>query len=95
MDHVPSFTSVARYLENPALTPVLKSLIEQSALPLSSVEVDFAVDSSAFPTTTYQRWYDHKWGKTIKESQWALTQNPTFRSTYKPNRVFGSKVSGC
>ncbi len=70
MDHVPSFTSVARYIENPALTPVLKSLIEQSALPLSSVEVDFAVDSSAFSTTTYQRWYDHKWGKTIKESQW-------------------------
>ena len=70
IDHVPSFTSVARYLENPALTPVLKSLIEQSALPLSSVEVDFAVDSSAFSTTTYHRWYDHKWSKTIKESQW-------------------------
>jgi len=65
-----SFTSNARYLENPELTWLLKSLIEQSARPLKSVETDFAVDSSGFATTTYDRWFDHKWGKVRSEAKW-------------------------
>ena len=48
----------------------LKSLIEQSALPLRSVETDFAVDSSGFSTSVYNRWFDHKWGKERKEAKW-------------------------
>ena len=70
LDNVPSFTSTFRYLENPDLTPLLKSLIEQSALPLKSVETDFAVDSSGFATSVYHRWFDNKWAKMIKEAQW-------------------------
>ena len=70
LEKVPSFTSTFRYLENPSLTPLLKSLIEQSALPLRSVESDFAVDSSGFSTSVYNRWFDHKWGKIWKEAQW-------------------------
>ena len=70
LDKVPSFTSVFRYLENSNLAPILKDLIVHSALPLKSVECDFAVDSSGFATTTYHRWFDHKWGREIKESQW-------------------------
>jgi transposase len=66
----PSFASNARYLENPELTLLLKSLIEQSATPLKSVETDFAVDSSGFATTTYDRWFDHKWGKMRSEAKW-------------------------
>jgi len=65
-----SFASNARYLENPELTPLLKTLIEQSASPLKSVETDFAVDSSGFATTTYNRWFDHKWGKERSEAKW-------------------------
>jgi hypothetical protein len=53
VDKSPSFASNARYLENPELTPLLKTLIEQSASPLKSIETDFAVDSSGFATTTY------------------------------------------
>ena len=70
MDRMPSFTSVARYLENPDLAPILKSLIEQSALPLKSLEQDFAVDSSGFSTSVYHRWFSHKWNKQIKEATW-------------------------
>lgn len=68
-----SFASNARYLENPELTPLLKNLIEQSATPLKSVETDFAVDSSGFATTTYDRWFDHKWGKMRSEAKWIKT----------------------
>jgi transposase len=69
----PSFTSTFRYLENPELTPLLKSLIEQSATPLRAVETDFAVDSSGFSTSTYARWFDHKWGKERTMQNWVKT----------------------
>jgi len=65
-----SFASNARYLENPELTQLLKTLIEQSASPLKSIETDFAVDSSGFATTTYDRWFDHKWGKERSEAKY-------------------------
>jgi hypothetical protein len=54
--HAPHYNSIFNYLENPALTPILKALIEESATPLKAVESDFAVDSSGFATCTYDRW---------------------------------------
>ena len=65
----PSFSTAFRYMENPAVTPVLKSLIEQSALPLRAVESDFAADASGFSTSVYDRWFDHKWGKEKKQAR--------------------------
>ncbi len=73
VDKTPSFTSGFRYLENPDLTPILKTLIEQSASPLRAVETDFAVDSSGFSTTTYARWFDHKYGKERSKQTWVKT----------------------
>ena len=65
----PSFSTAFRYMEDPTLTPVLKSLIEQSALPLKAVESDFAADASGFSTSVYDRWFDHKWGKEKKQAR--------------------------
>ena len=64
------FSSGYRYLENPALTTILKALVEESASPLKAVESDFAVDSSGFATSVYSRWYDAKYGKVKSEQQW-------------------------
>ena len=70
IDHAPHFNSINRYLASPALTPLLKSLIEASASPLSAIEVDFAVDSTGFATTNYTRWFNHKWGKERTKQTW-------------------------
>ena len=70
MDKEPNFSTILRYLDKPELTPILISLIQQSAIPLASIEQDFAPDSSGFATTTYHRWFDHKWGREIKEAEW-------------------------
>ena len=70
LDNPPSFTSTFRYFESPALTPLLKTLIEQSAMPLRCIETDFAVDSSGFTSSVYDRWFDRKWGKVRKEVKW-------------------------
>lgn len=67
------YNSTFRYLENPELTPLLKALIEQSALPLKEVESDFAVDSTGFATNTYARWFDHKYGKERTKQAWIKT----------------------
>ncbi|HEY6765621.1 MAG TPA: transposase [Candidatus Sulfotelmatobacter sp.] len=66
----PHYNSVINYLENPELTPLLKSLITQSSLPLKSVETDFAADSSGFMTSRFTRWYDHKYGVEKTKADW-------------------------
>ena len=70
LDAAPSFNSILRYLKKPELTPLLEELVVKSALPLQAVEQDFAVDSSGFSTSVYNRWFDHKWGKERTEAQW-------------------------
>ena len=70
----PSFTSTFRTLENPDVEPILKMLIEQSSLPLASVETEFAADSTGFATSTYASWFDHKWGgKAHRRQTWVKT----------------------
>lgn len=70
LDAAPSFNSVLRYLQKPELTPLLEELIVKSALPLAAVESSFAVDSSGFSTSVYNRWYDHKSGRKRKAADW-------------------------
>jgi transposase len=70
IDKTPHYNSTFNYLENPALTPLLKALIEESASPLKAIESSFAVDSSGFSTSRFERWYDAKYGRTVSERQW-------------------------
>jgi len=57
----PHFNSISNYLESEVLTPYLKMLIEESALPLRAIESDFAVDSSGFSTCRFYQWVDAKY----------------------------------
>src|SRR5262249_43752759 len=70
VSRAPHYNSIFRYLEAPEMTPILKGLIAESAKPLASVESDFAVDSSGFATSRFVRWFDHKYGKPMKEYDW-------------------------
>ena len=73
IDRAPHFNSTNRYLADPALNPLLKTLIEVSASPLQAVEVDFAIDSTGFATSNYARWFDHKWGKSKSKQRFVKT----------------------
>ena len=66
----PHFNSIFNYLENPELTPILARLITETSLPLKSVEVDFACDSSGFTTSRFHRWFDHKYGAVRQQHEW-------------------------
>ena len=70
IEKTPHFNSIFNYLENPALTPVLRAMIAESSLPLKAVEVDFAVDSSGFTTSRFVRWFDHKYGAVRQKHEW-------------------------
>jgi transposase len=65
-----SYNSIFRYLENPALTPILTDLIVKSSLPLKEIEDDFAFDSSGFTSSKFTRWFDVKYGKFCEEHTW-------------------------
>ena len=70
ISHMPSSGTLTRYIDNPDLTPVLKRLVQESARPLAAVETRLAVDATGFGTSVYDRWFDHKWGKEIRQAQW-------------------------
>jgi transposase len=61
---------VTAFFENPVFTPILKELIAFSARPLKAVERDFAIDSSGFGSSRYERWYDQKYGVTRNRAVW-------------------------
>jgi transposase len=61
---------VPQFFENPEFAPILKSLIVRSALPLRAVETRFAIDSSGFASSRFDRWYDEKWGVPKSKAVW-------------------------
>jgi transposase len=58
---LPCYDSIFNYFEDEALTPYLQMLIEESSLPLTAIESDFAVDSSGFSTCRFFQWVDAKY----------------------------------
>jgi len=70
LSRLPHYNSVFNYLESEALTPYLNELITLSAVPLKSIESDFAVDSSGFSTGQFMRWLDVKYGTKEDRRQW-------------------------
>jgi transposase len=67
---LPHHNSVSRCLENPEITPILLALIARSSLPLKAMETEFAVDSSGFSSSKFDRWYDIKWGRMVSRHSW-------------------------
>jgi len=63
-------TKVTAFFEDAYYTPILKDLIAFSALPLRVVEHDFAIDSTGFGSTRYERWFDQKYGITRLKCVW-------------------------
>jgi hypothetical protein len=61
---------VTAFFEDPYYTPILKELIAFSARPLRSVETTFAIDSSGFGSSAYEKYFDYKYGVTRQRCAW-------------------------
>lgn len=78
----PDYSTVAKYMESEAMTPILKDILQISAMPLKAVEDNsFSIDSSGFSPVKFSRWYDYKWGK-----------NRDRRLFYKAHILVGNKT---
>jgi transposase len=64
------YSNISVFLDDDDLTPILKTLVAKSGLPLRSLERSFAVDSSGFTTSRFIRWYDMKYGRERSEHDW-------------------------
>jgi len=65
-----SYATVCNYMNKDDLELVLHDLIQQAAAPLTTVETDFAVDSSGFSTQRFGRYFDFKHGDEHKYRKW-------------------------
>jgi transposase len=70
MDECMCPKTITKYLEDPALTDLLRELVRESASPLASIEDRFAVDSTGFTTSVYERFYDVKYGGKKTRKRW-------------------------
>lgn len=61
ISHVPCYNSIFNYFESEKLTDYLQMLIEESSLPLATIETDFAVDSSGLSTCRFVQWVKAKY----------------------------------
>jgi transposase len=97
MAKAPGYNTLFDYMEKPELTPLLTTLVEESAAPLACVESRFAVDSTGFGTVTYRRWYDHKYGREMKEHGWvkAHAMVGTHTNVITAIRVTDSDANDC
>jgi len=58
--HAPHFNQVSKTLLKRQVTSILQDLIKQSAIPLASIENDFAIDSSGFSTSKFSSYHGAK-----------------------------------
>ena len=71
LQHVGHENCVFNFLADPATTPLLSALVEQSAVPLGVIEAgQYAVDSTGFSTAVYDRWFSQKHGKLCSQNTW-------------------------
>jgi transposase/predicted nucleic acid-binding Zn finger protein len=72
LSKLPCYNSVFNYFEDEMLTPHLLMLIEESSLPLRSIEADFAVDSSGLSTCRFVQWVKAKYTEPslIEKKDW-------------------------
>ncbi len=90
VSHKPHFNSVFNYLRKKDLTPLLAQMVTLTSLPLRTVEHDFAIDSTGFGTTNFQRWYSFKHGKEISSRRWVKAH---FVTGVKSNIVTSVKIT--
>ncbi len=67
--HAPHFNGIGKLLNREDVTPILNDLLVISALPLQSVETNFAPDSTGFRTSQFNQYAVEKYDAK-KEHEW-------------------------
>lgn len=90
IDKIPSYASIGHFMQKEELTPILIDMVKLTSLPLGTVENDFAIDSTGFGTSNFQRWFSFKHGKEIRSRRWVKCH---FMTGVKTNIITSVKVT--
>jgi len=66
INKIPHFNTLLSFMKDPATYEILKYLITLSAMPISCIETDFAMDASGFGSYQYERWMKVRFGDNTK-----------------------------
>ena len=83
-------SSMSDYFNKKELTPLLAEMVVLTSLPLRTIEKDFALDSTGFETSNFQRWFSFKHGKEIDSRKWVKCH---FMTGVKSNIVTAVKIT--
>lgn len=83
-------STMSDYFNKKELTPILTDLVTLTSLPLRDVETDFAIDSTGFGTSQFQRWFSFKHGREVNSRKWVKAH---FVSGVKTNIITSVKVT--
>lgn len=86
----PCYASVGHFLQRKDITPLLAKMVILTSTPLTTVEKDFAMDSTGFGTGVFQRWYSFKHGREISSRRWVKCH---FMTGVKTNIITGVEVT--
>jgi transposase len=86
----PHYNSIFNYFAKKDLTPLLSQIVQLTSLPLSSVEHNFAIDSTGFGTSQFQRWFSFKHGREICSKRWVKCH---FMTGVKSNIVTSVRIT--
>jgi hypothetical protein len=64
---IPEASTIHSFLKSPEASGILVGLIGDCCVPLRDHEVQFAIDSSYFPTTQVRKWYDKKQKRAVQK----------------------------
>ena len=73
ISQAPHYNFIFKVLERGDVGPILRQLVARSSLPLRAVETNFAVDSSGFSSSRFERWFETKYGVDKKRATWVKT----------------------
>lgn len=66
----PCYASISHFLQREDITNTLIQLVKMTASPLEPIEKNFAIDSTGFGTSQFQRWFSFKHGKELCYRKW-------------------------
>ncbi len=84
------FNSLFNYFRKKEITPLLSQMVTITSLPLRSIEKDFAIDSTGFGTSNFQRWHSFKYSKEINSRRWVKCH---FMTGVKSNVISSVKIT--
>jgi len=67
---IPHYNTLLSFMKDPETYPILQYLITASAIPVSCIEKDFAMDGSGFGSYQYERWMRVRFGGDTTKRGW-------------------------